>query len=609
MGRVAAQGPGWLRAQPPEQPNQQLEATWKRELRVLPDRQFQRIALTGGAELKLRGMGQLQAKQISFWFLELPPAKPDQTTERRPDVMTADGDVHMNSPDISSRVQHLEVWFANEDVNPGQQTAGVAVRPGGPRPDGQPGSNNQLGSNSQVSSNTQPTVQPLGSTSVASAGQPVSPRFEVTGRSLRTRMVLRGGQLASVPNLTIEDGVQFLETNAPPGERPLLLRGDVLEATDVASPNRIVLVKGQPARFEGRGLGGLIGSNIHLDCGANRLWIDGPGQVEIPLSTDFDGNPLVAPCVLTVDWQRTMDFDGKQICFEQSVVAGAPMLQSAKKATQFQLKTETMRIGLQRRISFSQRNEDVQPKPERFECSGGALMEQRDFDPQRQLLAYDRMEVADLGINILSGALTAGGPGWINHVGYGTGNPLGGPTDHSRASSAPNAPRQLNCLNVQFQKSISGNVRLSRSATFTDQVQLAYGPVNNWDVMLTTNDPARLGPDGIVAHCDELSVVQLLLPVGDRRAIEVAAQGNAVVEGTEFTAIGHRITYAEAKELLILEGNGLSEAKLFRQLTAGAERTEFAARKISYGIRTKAVKVEGAQSLQIGQPPASNRRQ
>ena len=230
--------------------------------------------------------------------------------------MMADGDVHMNSANLSSRVQHLEVWFANEEANPGPQTAGVVASPAGQNPSGQPQGNTSPGLNN-------PTApQPIGSQSAVSAEQPVPMRFDVAGRSLRTRVVLRKGQPPSVPNLTIEDGVQFLETNAPPGQRPLLLRGDVLEATDVASPNRTVLVKGQPARFEGRGLGGLNSSNIHLDSGANRLWIDGPGQVEVPLSTDFDGNPLLAPCVLTVDWQRTMSFDGKQISFEQSVVAG-----------------------------------------------------------------------------------------------------------------------------------------------------------------------------------------------------------------------------------------------------------------------------------------------
>ena len=40
-------------------------------------------------------------------------------------------------------------------------------------------------------------------------------------------------------NLTIEDGVQFLETQtAQPGERPIVIRGDRLVATDVTAPKR-----------------------------------------------------------------------------------------------------------------------------------------------------------------------------------------------------------------------------------------------------------------------------------------------------------------------------------------------------------------------------------
>ena len=58
----------------------------------------------------------------------------------------------------------------------------------------------------------------------------------------------------------------------------------------------------------------------------------------------------------------------------------------------------------------------------------------------------------------------------------------------------------------------------------------------------------------------------MLLPVGGRRAVELEALGNAVVENITFTARGNRITYAEAKDLLILEGNGRSDAELLQQL-------------------------------------------
>ena len=100
---------------------------------------------------------------------------------------------------------------------------------------------------------------------------------------------------------------------------------------------------------------------------------------------------------------------------------------------------------------------------------------------------------------------------------------------------------------------------------------MTYGPVDNWDAMLTTENPDQLGPDGVVVHCDQLSVVQLLLPVGGRRLVELVADGNTVVEGTTFTARGSRITYSEAKDLLILKGDGRSDAELFQQPQPGAE--------------------------------------
>ena len=59
-------------------------------------------------------------------------------------------------------------------------------------------------------------------------------------------------------------------------------------------------------------------------------------------------------------------------------------------------------------------------------------------------------------------------------------------------------------------------------------------------------------------------VVQMPLPVGGRRAIELYALGNAKVEGVEYKALGHRITYAQAKEVLTLEGDGRIPAELFQ---------------------------------------------
>jgi hypothetical protein len=452
-----------------------------------------------------------------------------------------------------------------------------------------------------------PVVQPVGLAvqsppQQAASSQPLAAqRFEVVGRLLQARMLF-GEQQTAVSQLTIEDGVCFQETQtAQSNERPLVIRGDRLEAADVAGPNAKVTVTGRPARFEGRGLG-LTGSNINLDRGANLLWIDGPGQMDLPLpiSAALPGQPPpAAPGVLTVDWQRRMKFDGAKVRFEQSVVAATG---------QQQLRMETMDVHLQRPIRFSEPNLQGSPKVEKIQCSGGVEMENRTFDQQRQLTEYDRMQVSDLGINLINGEIN-GGPGWLNSVRRGSADPLTSPATPAAAAAPANAvpgQDQLNALHVRFQKSIKGNVgnMWSRRVTFADQVRMAYAPVDNWDAMLMTDNPDRLGPRGVTVRCDQLTVAERLLP---RRSVELEARGNTVVEGVTFTALADRITYDEAKDLLILAGDGRRDAELFRQLEVGAKRSHLAARGISYHPRTNRLgKIDGAQSLEFNESPKGN---
>ena len=578
LGRVVAQGPGWLRGESPDRPGQSFEAIWKKELRVYPEDPNQVISLTGGAELRYQGVGQLQAKEIYFWLSELPPAVKGQQCRLRPDRMAARADVHMNSTQISSQVDQLEVWF-EEKLATGEQSPAVGGQGAGGRNQGV----------------ERPATAGAGESAAPIApGSPQTPlqRFEVVGRLLRARMVLGGSQPA-VSNLTIEDNVRFLETQtAQPGERPLMIRGDRLDAVDVTAPNAAVTVVGQPAHFEGRGMG-LTGPNINLHRGENHLWIDGAGQMDMPLPADPQSQSLVAPGMMTVTWQRRMDFDGHTAKFGNAVVATTP---------QQQMRTETMLVRMQRPISFSQPNAQGSPQVEEVQCCGGVSIENRSFDAQKQMTSYDRLQVTDLAVNIISGALTAGGPGMINSVRRNGDNPLGNPAALSGTPANPAGTQDpLKCLNVRFQKKITGNL-LQRHLTFADQVWMVYAPVPNWDAMLTTNNPDKLGPEGVVVRCDQLTVDQMLLPIGGKRYFELEALGNTVVEGTTFTARGAAITYNEAKDWLILKGDGRNDAELFQQKEVGVEASQFTAQEIHYWPKTKRVNVINARALQINQP-------
>ncbi len=142
--------------------------------------------------------------------------------------------------------------------------------------------------------------------------------------------------------------------------------------------------------------------------------------------------------------------------------------------------------------------------------------------------------------------------------------------------------------------------------TFNNRVRAAYAPVDSWQAVLDTNNPEKLGPRGAVLHCDRLTVSEMITPAEGRRSMELEAVGNTVVEGSDFTARAIRMTYAEAKGLLVFEGDGRNDARLFRQQQAGAPASEAAARRILYWPETGRWKIDGMRTV-MGIEPTSKR--
>ncbi len=634
LGRVTAEGPGWFRGQLADHAGQQLEAVWREQLRVFPDGQNHVIALTGGAELKSPGTGQLQAREIFFWLSEAPPVADGGPAHLRPDRMLARYDVHMNSPQLAGEVEQLEVQFEERDQRSeirdlrsevGMQGRGLGGSPPSAPVEAAPSVGMAVELPSQPGLPSQPETP----------SQPGAlQRFRVLGRLLRAHVLL-GAEQPGVSHLLVEDGVRFLEEQsaAPDNQQPLQIFGDRLEVSEAAGANAVVTVTGRPARCEARGLG-LTGSNIHLDRGTNRLWIDGPGQMDLPFSGGPPGQPPPGP--LTVRWRRGMTFDGQIATFEESVVAATP-----GDPPQQRLQTETMTVQLQRLIRFSEPNAQEPPEIEKIGCHGGVRMESRTFDQQGQQLTWDQLQVPELWVNVQSGKTEASGAGWLHSVRRGSANPLGGTAGGTAGSSGsggdavgpanPAAPTptayQLICLHVNFQKSIQGTLPLrgdgSSTAvptgnrpllylTFADRVRAAYAPVDRWDVTIPVDDPDRLGPQGMTAHCDQLSVAEAIVPAGVARSGELAAVGNAVVEGAtltphgQFTARGNRISYDSGKGMLVLEGDGRRDAELLWRPQPGVEPDPVSAQKILYWPKTHGLRIERGRSLAIPQFPNRN---
>ena len=228
-------------------------------------------------------------------------------------------------------------------------------------------------------------------------------------------------------------------------------------------------------------------------------------------------------------------------------------------------------------------------------------------------------------------------------------------------SPEPPDPNALTCIHLRFMKSLNGN-QIRKDVAFHGQVRAAYAPVPLWTSTLESDDPNilvlqaldpnrpgpqaadptrlgpqaadpnRPGPQAVVLHSDHLAVNDMSPVSGSSGGnVELTAQDNVIAEGkkveltahdvksiaqdnattegknptgTHFTVRCARLTYAQAKDMLILEGDGRSDAELYRQEgSEGSLVSRIAAQQFEYFPKTNQVSSVGIHSLDMNQAP------
>ncbi len=448
-------------------------------------------------------------------------------------------------------------------------------------------------------------IPPQGPVQPVAYNQPSTPpvsekrlqRFHVRGDLVRIEMRLVDKQV-ELSEVVVNGNARLNETQTPePGERPLLITGDRVHAVQQRPDAAVVTVVGTPGHVEGRGLA-LDGAAVNMDQAANKVWIDGPGRMTLVVERDMQGEPTAQATPLYVDWQGSMQFDGRQATFERQVVA---------YREQEKLQTQTLEVILSDQVVFRREARPAQrPEVAQLRCHGGVFMERRVFDPRQQLESFEQMQTHDLTIDQRSGAVFASGPGWIKRLGY-TKRSQNAPLATTRGTLAgpsatlPEDEKQLTFLRVEFNRSVTGNFR-RRQMIFGDTVQTVYAPVPHWDATVNPDRPDQVGPQGVVLTCERLTVTEMQAGK-DKRWFELVAEGNTVVEGQAFTANAERLTYTEDKSLLILEGTPRAAAELWRQERLGGKVSRAAARKIMFWSDTNRIEVDGAEFLDLSQLP------
>jgi hypothetical protein len=244
------------------------------------------------------------------------------------------------------------------------------------------------------------------------------------------------------------------------------------------------------------------------------------------------------------------------------------------------------------------------PEAELLTCKGGFVLETREDDLQGTPLSWQQLSALDLNYAPPTGAIAGTGPGEMVSIRRGNGNnTLPGMPLAGGAAAAPANPNELQYLRIEYRRGFQGNMN-QRLVTFDNQIQAVAGGVNGWADRLEAGKPELLGPRGMDLKTDQLVVAESTQRdprFPQRASMELQAIGNVVVEGAQFTGLGYRLTYAQSKDQLVLEGDGRVDAELHYQQASGAPRSRAAAGRLMFYPGTNRVDVEGGRMIDLSQ--------
>jgi hypothetical protein len=617
-GALMAVGPGLLRTRSGGGPP--VQARWQKWLRMRPDGAGHVASIAGDAEVAVEAQGRLAGSEMHLW-LDIDQSSPAAAAPAgragpdlsgvKPSRLLARGMVEIEADQLTARTDRMEVWFRNQ---PAAATA-VAAAPAGTAA-------------GAASIPAQAARQPVAHAPLGAAPQPKTP---ATGRIVATAALIRGlvtmgGQQGELEEMSLEGQVHVVEEGraavggpavprAPGGEDAeagLEIRGDQMQLTRPTRFDARAIVSGRPAEVRGRGLD-LSGPLVDFDRGRNRLTVDGAGRLQVPLaagaggleSFSFTGSgpqvpapgaPAAPPGALDVTWQGRMDFDGLTARFVDQVVT------SARGS---EVRAGSLDVVFNRPVEFTAARQQpaVRPDVARIACGSGVKIES-ETTSQDGAKSMERLFVRDLVIDRTTGNVTGTGPGRLTSTRFGQAPamalPAAGPAG-AAAAPPPARPDELTFLGVDFQRGMRGNLE-RRVMEFHQRVEAIWGPVAGWNDTLDPRAPTGLPPRVVTISSDVLGVGQVPPAPGQRRgSIEIAAGGNVLVEGEAFTARSARLTWSEAKDLLVFEGDGRSDAQLFRQAKIGAATSSASAGKILYWRALNRVDVDDARFLDLDQ--------
>ncbi len=354
----------------------------------------------------------------------------------------------------------------------------------------------------------------------------------------------------------------------------------------------------------------LAGPSINLDQQANRLWVDGAGEMSLLGLNSID-----------VSWLGSMAFDGSKIRIERDVVMASrePTDDGGERRTGS--RGQYLDVTLKRPIDFSdpqngngagavdsngQATEIEQlvltnrlpgNNGTRLASHGDAntepvVIDNRTFDGQGRQTEHLQFIVPNA--NVVSGGknLTAHGPGTIINRSKGS---------SSMTIAAPGVSQQrkteneITYVQINFDGPFSGNIADNRFR-IERNVRTVHGTVHDWETSIDPDRVTALPAGAVKLTCDRIDVDRWQKRDLAEPSNELVAIGNAHIVSDTFEATAESVRYTEANDMMVIEGTPRTDANLWYSPVPGGNRQHIVAGKIQYRPSDQWTHVQGIRS-------------
>jgi len=637
LGPMIAAGPGRLvssgAAIAGATEGQSWEVTFEEQLTIQPQPDGRLVTVTGNAVIRMDQSQNIRGQQIKLWLSQNrinSPTTGNPQWDYQPMRMEVDGNVSIGMDQLQGVTRKLiAIW--NEIP---AYAAGSPIRIGNHR------ARKPTGRTLASATGNQPSVRQVVFRPLLDDRQPVNPTGSKTDFDCRsvTIQLNRNGRETSIGMVEMMDDVvvrqiPVVDTLAVAAEPSFVMTGDNLKLTPTGNDLWRAHVSGT-AHIDAPQMA-LDGANLHLDQASNRIWVDGPGRLNLKQdpakAAQADRQTMSAPMAgisgrvdsLVTTWQGGMIFDGNQVWFEQQVRSNASQTASNGNLSDIRSISQGLTVVLDRQIDLraGTGNQDgpaaevrslimidaLGPGQQVFEAQkglneqekpGAVVLEKVDRDPSGQQVSRQLLLVRRIEMDVASGDIVAQGPGGIvNWQPAGSGGSQSPFSKPAAPSPAGVRSGKISCLHCNFDRELRANSQKGE-VNIDGNVRAVFADVDSWE---SQPNPDRVPPPAGATRlvCQHVKIVQWKPAGSETQMTNMIATGDALVQSDTFEARGIRISYDQQTEMLVLEGDTRTDANLWHSSRPGAARDNLVAGKILYRLSDGTTQIEKVRSATI----------